>query len=108
MAKLIDWRQREEELTEAITQIAICLAREIHAGDPEAAQRMNFTAAKAYSRMVDEGRPLAAEILYRFGRVLTDRTLFPLKPAAGQQTAEGPMAEPSEKEGSQPGEEPGS
>lgn len=77
MAKLIDWRQREDELTEAISQIGLCLAQAIHEIDPEAAHRMNFAAGKAYSRLSDEGKPLAADILFRFGRALTDRSLFP-------------------------------
>jgi hypothetical protein len=77
LVKMIDWRQREEELSEAITQIGICLAQAIHDGDPDAAQRMNFAAGKVYSRLLDDNKPLAADIVYRFGRALTDRSLFP-------------------------------
>ncbi len=97
MAKLIDWRQREDELSEAVAQIGICLAQAIHEGDPNAAQRMNFTAAKIYSRLVDEGRPLAADIVYRFGRALMDRQLFPNpatpdQPAPGEPAADGQVS----------------
>jgi hypothetical protein len=79
LVKMIDWRQREEELSEAITQIGICLAQAIHEGDADAAQRMNFAAGKVYSRLLDDNKPLAADIVYRFGRALTDRSLFPRK-----------------------------
>lgn len=67
----------EEEIAEAICEIAVCLAQAIHRIDPEAAQRMNFAAGKAFNRHLSEERPLAADIMYRFGRALVDRNLFP-------------------------------
>lgn len=66
-----------EELAEAVCEIAICLAQGIHELDPEAHRRMNFSAGKAYNRLLGERRELAADILYRFGRALMDTDLFP-------------------------------
>lgn len=66
-----------DQIAMAFMEIAICMARAIHEVDPAANQRMNFAAAKAYSRLKDQGNDVAAEILYRFGRALLDRELFP-------------------------------
>ena len=66
-----------EEVAEAVCEIAICLAQAIHELDPDAHRNMNFNAGKAYNRLLGENRVLAAEILYRFGRALMDRDLFP-------------------------------
>lgn len=66
-----------EETAEAVCEIAICLAQAIHDLDPQAHRRMNFNAGKAYNRLLGERRELAADILYRFGRALMDRDLFP-------------------------------
>lgn len=65
------------EMADAVCEIAICLAQAIHELDPEARTRMNFNAGMAYNRLLGERRELAAEILYRFGRSLMDRELFP-------------------------------
>lgn len=69
--------EMREETAEAVCEIAICLAQAIHELDPGAHRRMNFNAGKAYNRLLGERRELAAEILYRFGRALMDRELFP-------------------------------
>lgn len=69
--------EMREETAEAVCEIAICLAQAIHELDPSAHRRMNFNAGKAYNRLLDERRELAADILYRFGRALMDRELFP-------------------------------
>lgn len=66
-----------EETAEAVCEIAICLAQAIHDLDPQAHRRMNFNAGKAYNRLLEERRELAADILYRFGRALMDPELFP-------------------------------
>lgn len=66
-----------EETAQAVCEIAICLAQAIHQLDPQAHRRMNFEAGKAYNRLLGEQRELAADILYRFGRALMDRELFP-------------------------------
>ena len=66
-----------EETAKAVYEIAICLAQAIHELDPKAHRRMNFSAGKAYNRLLEENHPLAAEILYRFGRALMDSSLFP-------------------------------
>lgn len=66
-----------EETAEAVCEIAICLAQAIHELDPIAHRRMNFNAGLAYNRLLGEQRVLAADILYRFGRALMDRSLFP-------------------------------
>ena len=66
-----------EETAQAVCEIAICLAQAIHQLDPQAHRRMNFEAGKAYNRLHGEQRELAADILYRFGRALMDRELFP-------------------------------
>ncbi len=66
-----------EETAEAVCEIAICLAQAIHELDPQAHRRMNFSAGKAYNRLLGERRDLAADILYRFGRALMDTELFP-------------------------------
>ncbi|MCV0395155.1 MAG: hypothetical protein K5872_02995 [Rhizobiaceae bacterium] len=58
-------------------EIALAIAGELHRVDGQAAERMNFSAAKAYNRLVAAGEERAAEIVYRFGRALTDRSLFP-------------------------------
>lgn len=69
--------EMREETAEAVCEIAICLAQAIHELDPDAHRRMNFNAGKAYNRLIEERRELAADILYRFGRALMDRRLFP-------------------------------
>ncbi|TYR29389.1 hypothetical protein FY036_21170 [Mesorhizobium microcysteis] len=69
--------EMREETAEAVCEIAICLAQAIHELDPTAHRRMNFTAGKAYNRLLGENRELAADILYRFGRALMDQNLFP-------------------------------
>jgi hypothetical protein len=69
--------EMREETAEAVCEIAICLAQAIHELDPGAHRRMNFNAGKAYNRLIGERRELAADILYRFGRALMDRDLFP-------------------------------
>lgn len=69
--------EMREETAEAVCEIAICLAQAIHELDPQAHRRMNFNAGKAYNRLLSERRELAADILYRFGRALMDRDLFP-------------------------------
>lgn len=69
--------EMREETAEAVCEIAICLAQAIHDLDPQAHRRMNFAAGKAYNRLLNEKRELAADILYRFGRALMDRDLFP-------------------------------
>ena len=74
MATRADMR---EETAQAVCEIAICLAQAIHELDPSAHRRMNFTAGKAYNRLLEERKELAADILYRFGRALMDRELFP-------------------------------
>lgn len=72
---------QEEEIAQAVCDIAVLLAQAIHQLDPEAAQRMNFAAGMSYNRHLGENRTLAADIMYRFGRALVDRELFP---AAGE------------------------
>lgn len=69
--------EMREETAEAVCEIAICLAQAIHEIDPQAHRRMNFNAGKAYNRLLAERRPLAADILYRFGRALMNTELFP-------------------------------
>lgn len=69
--------EMREETAEAVCEIAICIAQAIHELDPTAHRRMNFNAGKAYNRLIGEHRELAADILYRFGRALMDRDLFP-------------------------------
>ncbi len=69
---------QEEEIAQAVCEIAVLLAQAIHQIDPEAAQRMNFAAGMSYNRFLGADRPLAADIMYRFGRALVDRDLFPL------------------------------
>lgn len=71
--------EMREETAEAVCEIAICLAQAIHEIDPQAHRRMNFSAGKAYNRLIADQRTLAADILYRFGRALMDRDLFPEK-----------------------------
>lgn len=68
----------QEEIAQAVCEIAVLLAQAIHQIDPEAAQRINFAAGMSYNRYLGEGRPLAADIMYRFGRALVNRDLFPL------------------------------
>lgn len=67
----------QEEIAQAVCDIAVLLAQAIHQIDPEAAQRMNFAAGMSYNRHLSEDRPLAADIMYRFGRALVDRERFP-------------------------------
>lgn len=69
---------QEEEIAQAVCDIAVLLAQAIHQIDPDAAQQMNFAAGMAYNRHLGEDRSLAADIMYRFGRALVDRELFPL------------------------------
>lgn len=69
--------EMREETAQAVCEIAICLAQAIHELDPQAHRRMNFNAGKAYNRLLGERKELAADILYRFGRALMDRELFP-------------------------------
>ena len=69
--------EMREETAEAVCEIAICIAQAIHEMDPAAHRRMNFNAGLAYNRLLGEKRTLAADILYRFGRALMDRDLFP-------------------------------
>lgn len=69
--------EMREETAEAVCEIAICIAQALHEIDPQAHRRMNFSAGKAYNRLVAERRTLAADILYRFGRALMDSDLFP-------------------------------
>lgn len=66
-----------EEVAQAVYEIAICLAQAIHELDPDAHRRMNFNAGMAYNRLLENKQDLAADILYRFGRALMDRNLFP-------------------------------
>lgn len=73
----------EEEIAEAVCEIAVLLAQAIHQIDPEAAQRMNFAAGKAYNRQLKADHRLAADIMYRFGRALVDRDLFPVDQETG-------------------------
>jgi hypothetical protein len=68
----------EEEIAEAVCEIAVLLAQAIHQIDPEAAQRMNFAAGKAYNRHLGRDQTLAADLMLRFGRALVDRSLFPV------------------------------
>lgn len=68
----------EEEIAEAVCEIAVLLAQAIHQIDPDAAQRMNFAAGKAYNRHLGQDQKLAADLMYRFGRALVDRSLFPV------------------------------
>lgn len=65
-----------EETAEAVCEIAICIAQAIHEIDPQAHRRMNFSAGKAYNRLLASERTLAADILYRFGRALMNPELF--------------------------------
>ncbi len=74
--------ETREETAEAVCEIAICIAQALHEIDPQAHRRMNFNAGKAYNRLLAERRPLAADILYRFGRALMDTELFPEGDAA--------------------------
>lgn len=67
----------EDALETAMLEIAIAIAAELHHLDGQAAQRMNFAAGKAYNRLLAADRARAADIVYRFGRALTDRSLFP-------------------------------
>ncbi len=67
----------EEEIAAAVCEIAVLLAQAIHRSDPDAAQRMNFAAGKAFNRHLNQEQRLAADIMYRFGRALVDRDLFP-------------------------------
>lgn len=69
--------EMREETAEAVCEIAICIAQAIHEVDPQAHRRMNFSAGKAYNRLIAERRTLAADILYRFGRALMNTELFP-------------------------------
>lgn len=69
--------ETREETAEAVCEIAICIAQAIHEIDPRAHRRMNFAAGKAYNRLIASQRTLAADILYRFGRALMDKDLFP-------------------------------
>ena len=69
--------EMREETAEAVCEIAICIAQAIHEIDPQAHRRMNFSAGKAYNRLIAGQRTLAADILYRFGRALMDKDLFP-------------------------------
>lgn len=69
--------EMREETAQAVCEVAICLAQALHELDPQARRRMNFSAGKAYNRLLEERKELAAEILYRFGRALMDRDLFP-------------------------------
>jgi hypothetical protein len=71
-----------EETAEAVCEIAICIAQAIHEMDPTAHRRMNFNAGLAYNRLLGEKHALAADILYRFGRALMDRDLFPEEEAS--------------------------
>ena len=75
--------ERREETAQAVCEIAICLAQAIHELDPQAHRRMNFNAGKAYNRLLGERKELAADILYRFGRALRDRDLFPEQDDSG-------------------------
>lgn len=68
----------EEEIAEAVCEIAVLLAQAIHQIDPDAAQRMNFAAGKAFNRHLGQEQKLAADLMYRFGRALVDRSLFPV------------------------------
>jgi len=68
----------EEEIAEAVCEIAVLLAQAIHQIDPDAAQRMNFAAGKAFNRHLGQEQKLAADLMYRFGRALVDRSLFPI------------------------------
>lgn len=69
--------QLREEMAEAVCEIAICIAQAMHDIDPQAHRRMNFSAGKSFNRLLAGERTLAADILYRFGRALMDRDLFP-------------------------------
>lgn len=69
--------QLREEMAEAVCEIALCIAQAMHEIDPQAHRRMNFSAGKAFNRLLADERTLAADILYRFGRSLMDRDLFP-------------------------------
>ena len=40
---------------------------------------MNFAAGKAYNRHLGRDQKLAADLMYRFGRALVDRSLFPAR-----------------------------
>lgn len=84
--------EMREETAEAVCEIAICLAQAIHDLDPDAHRRMNFAAGKAYNRLLGDGRVLAADILYRFGRALMDRDLFP-EAEAGEANDDEPRAD---------------
>jgi hypothetical protein len=79
--------QTSDEIAEAIAEIATCLARAIHELDPGAAQRMNFSAGLLYNRLLSENKPLAADAVYRFGRALLDREMFPLPEDADEESA---------------------
>lgn len=70
-------RGETEEIAEAVLQLSLCIARAIHDIDPEAVRRMNFEAGLSYNRLIEDDRPLAAEMLYRFGRALLDSERFP-------------------------------
>ena len=81
--------EMREETAEAVCEIAICIAQALHEIDPQAHRRMNFNAGKAYNRLLAERRPLAADILYRFGRALMDTELFPEGEAADDDADDG-------------------
>lgn len=81
--------QLREEMAEAVCEIAICISQAIHEIDPQAHRRMNFSAAKAFNRLLAEERTLAADILYRFGRSLMDSDLFPENADSDPQDDEG-------------------
>jgi hypothetical protein len=74
----------QDQAVIAIMEIAVCIAQAMHEVDPGAAARMNFAAGKAYNRLKEEGNDTAAEIVYRFGRLLLDHDIFPVpdEPAA--------------------------
>lgn len=80
--------QLREETVEAVCEIAICIAQAIHEIDPQAHRRMNFNAGKAFNRLLAGEHTLAADILYRFGRALMDRDLFPEHDDPGSQGPE--------------------
>ncbi|MCO6389061.1 MAG: hypothetical protein ACK4R3_04085 [Aliihoeflea sp.] len=75
----------EEEIAEAVCEIAVLLAQAIHQIDPDAAQRMNFAAGKAFNRHLGQDQKLAADLMYRFGRALVDRSLFPVGEGGDEQ-----------------------
>jgi hypothetical protein len=81
---LESWREGDEsggsegaEIGEAVLALSLCLARAIHAIDPSAVRDMNFQAGLEFNAFVNADKPMAADLLLRFGRALLDKKTFP-------------------------------